>query len=494
MKFASHTGLAFWNALPATQRARTLALSRFVEFPLQQRNGGYVLDPEAKGYRVESSKAICDGAMLRDGAADRLRFLREELKLPESNLLYAQLQSRLMVNMAGGVMENAGLCLDHFGLPYIPGSAVKGSARRAATQALLETESPEAKADLLFNLCLVFGWGDTDWKAGRKRKPQNGREVETEPYSDFWWAMTLDTGDRTDDDPKRNQLWRQVAPAVANHLLDHLHVRQREHPNEPWRDLPNFAGGVSFLPAYPLDVTGAKGLPVELPKELGKLELDVVTCHHGEYYGGNPAYASAPDTEDPVPVVFPAVAPGHVFTFALVPLRATDLVEHARTWLRTGLETFGLGAKTNAGYGWFDASDSVNEAVRAWLEAEIERAEKEAADKFAEAKEAAKAKAKADAKAALEATLQGLSPDEGEDKKIELLTDQQFDAKVRAFWKEPKKGGPTEEEKKAIVRALRGPRQAYWQVLKTKATKGDLATVDQAIRQLSKSINLGKMP
>ena len=32
-------------------------------------------------------------------------------------IVYAQLQSRLMVNMAGGVMENAGLCLDRFGLP-----------------------------------------------------------------------------------------------------------------------------------------------------------------------------------------------------------------------------------------------------------------------------------------------------------------------------------------------------------------------------------------
>ena len=49
-------------------------------------------------------------------------------------------------------------------------------------------------------------------------------------------------------------------------------------------------------------------------------------------------------------------------------------------------------------------------------------------------------------------------------------------------------------EKKAIVRALREPRLAYWQTFKTKATKGDPATVDQAIRALSKTLNLGKMP
>ena len=117
--------------------------------------------------------------------------------------------------------------------------------------------------------------------------------------------------------------------------------------------------------------------------------------------------------------------------------------------------------------------------------------ERQAAEK---ARLDAEAKARADAKAALAAALEGLTPEQQEDKKLELLSDAQFDAKVRAFCKEPKKGGPTDAEKQAIVRALRGPRLEYWQAFKTKATKGDLATVDQAIRQLSKTLNLGKMP
>jgi hypothetical protein len=85
----------------------------------------------------------------------------------------------------------------------------------------------------------------------------------------------------------------------------------------------------------------------------GKLELDVVTCHHRDYYGGKLQVAT--DTEEPNPVLFPAVAPGHVFTFALHKLRNGSAAElqRARTWLQTGLQTFGLGAKTNAGYGWF---------------------------------------------------------------------------------------------------------------------------------------------
>lgn len=39
--------------------------------------------------------------------------------------LHARLMSRLMVNLAGGVMENANLRLDRYGLPLIPGTAVK---------------------------------------------------------------------------------------------------------------------------------------------------------------------------------------------------------------------------------------------------------------------------------------------------------------------------------------------------------------------------------
>ncbi|MFQ5741012.1 MAG: type III-B CRISPR module RAMP protein Cmr6 [Acidobacteriota bacterium] len=68
----------------------------------------------------------------------------------------ARLQGRLIVNQAGGVVENAGLCLDrHFGVPYIPGSALKGISRAAAL------ESTASASDLPAILA-VFGWGAAD--------------------------------------------------------------------------------------------------------------------------------------------------------------------------------------------------------------------------------------------------------------------------------------------------------------------------------------------
>jgi CRISPR-associated protein Cmr6 len=310
--------------------------------------------------------------------------------------LFAQLQSRLMVNMAGGVMENAGLCLDRFGLPYIPGSAVKGCARRAALAALHEWceagGKPEHKpigpdnplapccaafttpAEMLAVIARVFGWCEQDWS-------------DRSNQSDFLWACGQN----------HREIWHTAAQALATHFGWKI---ADKHGDTPWKSLPNFAGSVSFLPAYPVDLgkTGkVDGLPIELPP-LGKLELDVVTCHHRDYYAGK--FPIATDTEEPVPVVFPAVAPGHVFAFAIVPLRGADaqLIQHARTWLATGLSGFGIGAKTAAGYGWFDCCQRVQDTVAGIIQriTEKHRKEQEEAEAKRRAEEAKEAAEKAE--------------------------------------------------------------------------------------------------
>lgn len=259
-----------------------------------------------------------------DGFGTHRSSLRAEgwtaaMHLKPAEILYAQLQSRMMVNMSGGVMENAGLCLDRFGLPYIPGSAVKGCARRMAIQSLLEArelgEHVDNLSKKLADIGLVFGWGEQDWGDNQK----DGRFI-----SDFVYAIG-------------KEQWRDVRPLARKRL--------------PASD--SFGGSVSFVPSYLVDIGKLSGLPSEVP-DLGTLELDVVTCHHGDYYL-NPA-VTASDTEEPVPVVFPSVAAGQIFVFAVLPLRdcSSELVTKARTWLTNGLQLFGLGAKTAAGYGWFE--------------------------------------------------------------------------------------------------------------------------------------------
>ncbi|VVM05377.1 type III-B CRISPR module RAMP protein Cmr6 [Methylacidimicrobium tartarophylax] len=258
-----------------------------------------------------------------------------------SDLLFGRLRSRLLVNMAGGVMENAGLCLDRFGLPYIPGSAIKGCARRAAIHKLLK-ESAKEKAVLLGIIALAFGWREGDWSAGDP----------DDVSSDFAYGC-------------QGEDWEAIRETTAQRLCERL--GRRPQPGRPASEaLPNFAGTVRFLPAY----------VHSLPRK--DLELDVVTCHHPEYYSGDEKMDVALDCEDPNPVSFCAVAPDAVFAFPVqaVPRGGEDLGATARDWLKAGLEEFGIGAKTAAGYGWFDCSDEVQEEYRKDLTKELEESER----------------------------------------------------------------------------------------------------------------------
>lgn len=77
-----------------------------------------------------------------------------------------QLEGRLAINLADSLIQNAGLCLDRlFGLPYIPGSAVKGVCRHAALAELKAARADEVPA-VLAVFCAVFGTSEVDFKTG----------------------------------------------------------------------------------------------------------------------------------------------------------------------------------------------------------------------------------------------------------------------------------------------------------------------------------------
>ncbi len=102
------------------------------------------------------------------------------------------------------------------------------------------------------------------------------------------------------------------------------------------------AGKVSFLMAIPYGSAG--------------IEPDVLTCHHGDYYSTKKKKDRATDDESPNPQFFPVVKKGASFEFVVRPTaRGTDaLAEKALGYLKSALEINGIGAKTAAGYGWFE--------------------------------------------------------------------------------------------------------------------------------------------
>lgn len=75
------------------------------------------------------------------------------------------------------------------------------------------------------------------------------------------------------------------------------------------------------------------------------MDLDIMTVHYQDYYGGSgdpPA-----DTDEPIPVSF-LTARG---TYLVALSGPRDWAERAAEWLRLGLEKEGIGGKTSAGYG-----------------------------------------------------------------------------------------------------------------------------------------------
>lgn len=312
-------------------------------------------DPLAK----EDARKNWFNALIRKSAASPHR---ADWLPPGAEQLHARLMSRLMVDLAGGVMENANLNLDRHGVPVIPGSAVKGLARRMALQALHDwiaagTDRPAADdacapccdgfdtpAEMLAAIARIFGWTPEDWKTDRK---------DGHYKSDFAWACDSSAptgqnipaqGNALGDAPSETAS-PEGAAKKTRALLDAAKAKNPSHET--------FAGTIAFLASSPNHDPG--------------LELDVVTPHHTKYHSGEPGYESAPDTEDPIPVYFPAVKPqkdGDYFTFPLIPLRLAQPGDLARAklWLAHGLELFGLGAKTNAGYGWFENVTSAVES------------------------------------------------------------------------------------------------------------------------------------
>lgn len=284
--------------------------------------------------------------------------------LPRAQFVAMKLGGRLIVDQSGGVQES-NLCLHpHFGLPMIPGSAVKGCARH------------------------------------------------------YLWEQ-----------------WNEAEGARKEELEQEL--------NEIFGEAEQ-AGKVSFLPA--------------MPYGSAPLEVDVLTCHHMEYYSPKNPKDRATDDENPNPQFFPVVKAGATFEFVVVPTaRGTDaLAEKALGYLKMALESNGIGAKTAAGYGWFEEDPSATDSL---LE-EKEKAKRE--------------KEKA-----------SLSPVDLARRELLEITGTGFGEEAIHILKEG-----SEEEQRALVLVLGKEMKDEWKSWKKRAKKKPkLQERVEAVRSLAKEFN-----
>jgi CRISPR type III-B/RAMP module RAMP protein Cmr6 len=208
----------------------------------------------------------------------------------------AQLEGRMAINLADSLIQNAGICLDRlFGLPFIPGSAIKGVCRHAALEEL-KPAGADGQKNLFDVFRAVFGTADNDFANGELR-----------PFQ---------------------------------HLLFGRGENQK--------------GAIAFLPAYPvnearvvMDLTNVhyplyyggdkrRNIPAGLPESLAE-----------EKPQPNPF----PAVESGAQFAFCLVLNGIN--------NDSTLLESATRWPETALTVRGLGAKTASGYGWFSLRPDV---------------------------------------------------------------------------------------------------------------------------------------
>ncbi len=243
-------------------------------------------------------------------------------------------------------LENGFAFLDPYGLPYLPGSSVKGVLRRAAEELALFEEDPRGWT--LAAAWWLFGF---DGSSGFLGAGDTGEPAPVRRARDEWRRAFEERGG--DDTGSLLTRFRErfVPPGDEHPVRDNREFLERLAAEKAFRRSVHVRGSVSFLDVVPV------------PKGGEPLRVDVMNPHHARYYKGD---GSPHDAEDPNPIFFLAIPAGWSFTFraVLVPVAGlpdwlvengkddeprwrsllVGAFEHAFRWL-------GFGAKTSVGYG-----------------------------------------------------------------------------------------------------------------------------------------------
>lgn len=401
-----------------------------------------------------------------------LELLSASYSTENLRIVEARLEARLAINLAEGVIQNAGINLDRiFGLPLINGSSVKGVARSVALAELKEKNDDAT----LITFVRVFGAGESDWKGDLAKfaqmdKKQSLGNTRLKLPLDLKGAVTFLQATPTND---------------AKIVVDITNVHT-----------PDYYGYERLL---------EKIREENDPQKKQRLQ--------------ERAADSLKQNEHPNPNYFPAVERGAEFAFPILlngMSQDQELLKAAERWLVAALENQGVGAKTAAGYGWFSYDEVENEARRARLVAERERDEEDRAFRDAipllPSLDEIEPENLQAAITTVEAFLdrwngrEGLQPirDRLARNRVRLPRQDPV-TRIRMRWSTMNERGiingeiaeferKNNEEKSAIVEILREPGNPIWQQLRV-GQRGRVAAAVEAIRRYCRDmLNLGRMP
>ncbi|MGA8943035.1 MAG: type III-B CRISPR module RAMP protein Cmr6 [Thermoactinomyces sp.] len=238
-------------------------------------------------------------------ACDRLSALSEHMG---GKSIPMESTSRFVTGIGQAHYVENGFSFHHtLGVPYIPGSSLKGMVRAWANE-WAEWKNEEEQKQVMNRI-----FGPDNRKDGRKRDKK------------------FDSDSRNGSNTDRNS----------------------DSDNRKNNTTDRSIGKILFMDAIPMK-------PV-------KLEKDILTAHHMDYYGdlvkvmdgkksvGKGRNPTDADLVKPIP--FLAMAKGHTFLFSFFPIEKYEEykedVKRVEGWLIYALQWMGAGAKTANGYGRF---------------------------------------------------------------------------------------------------------------------------------------------
>ncbi|MDI3475092.1 MAG: CRISPR-associated protein Cmr6 [Thermococcaceae archaeon] len=228
--------------------------------------------------------------------------------------------SRLVVGLGDeSVYEVSIRLMRNYGIPYIPGTALKGVTKAYTIEMLAELLAEHSGICNDFFEC-----------AGKVQEWLNGGAVDNFP-------------EKVRAENVSKQLKEFLGIFLGEPIPEEIPARKIAETAIMMFGTTEKEGSVVFFDALPY--------PESLNGEV--LEFDIMNPHYGSYYQeGKPPG----DWYNPVPVFFLTVRKGVKFHFAVgrsKTCKDQELVNKAEKLLKLALKEHGVGAKTSLGYGRF---------------------------------------------------------------------------------------------------------------------------------------------
>ena len=241
------------------------------------------------------------------------RYLREYLLMLQEVAKVVKVlrtKSRLVVGLGDeSVYETSIRLLRNYGMPYIPGSALKGIARYMGIEAI----------------------------------------AEANPERDFYETVKLI--DNALSEGNIEKLSKELRPAIINGVEISIDTLARLFGSVESEGCAVFFDALVSPVARPRDTLEIKNLIVKNRLD-APFDFDIMNPHYGSYYQEGKAPA---DWDKPIPIVFLTVRKNVPFLFAVGTSKVCDEgAEIAWILLRGALVRNGVGAKTSLGYGRFE--------------------------------------------------------------------------------------------------------------------------------------------